>query len=143
MRGRLYSGIMCLAIGLAVGPWAGTAAAESCLDRVLGIAARYGVATDPPTVGPRDSDVTARDLGRSGGIIEPEQLKNRTVIAPPRGNSYGMPTLPDVSKHDVPGVDLMALQSVLVAARAQAERGNEAGCWATLAKVSTIVERGD
>jgi hypothetical protein len=64
------------------------------------------VATDPPTAGPRDSDVTAQDLARSGGVIEPKRLKNGTVIAPPRSNSYGMPTLPDVTRHDLPGVDL-------------------------------------
>ena len=97
---------------------AGTAAAESCLDRVLGIASRHGVTTDPPTAGPLDPDVTAQDLARSGGVIEPKRLDNGMAIAPPRGQNYGMETLPDVEKHDFPGSDLTALQAVLVAARA-------------------------
>jgi hypothetical protein len=133
----------CAAIGLTVVGPVTPAAAETCLARVLALAARYNVATDPPTAGPRGSDVTARDLARSGGVIEPERLGDGTVLAPPRDKTYGMPTLPDVTRHDLPGADLTALQAVLVAARAQAERANEAGCWAALAKVSTIIERGD
>ena len=66
------------------------------------------------------------------------------MIAPPAGMNYGMATLPDVeTKQDSRELDLAELQAVLVAARAQAERGNEAGCRATLAKVNTIAERKD
>ena len=143
MAERFHLWTICGAIGLAVLPLAGTAAAETCLDRVLAVGARYGVPTDPPTAGPGDSDVTARDLAKSGNVIEPERTKDNAVVAPPAGKSYGMPTLPDVkTKQESPGIDLTALQAVLVAARAQAERGNQAGCRATLAKVDTIVERG-
>lgn len=142
MPARLYIAVRCFAIGLATVASAGTARAESCLDRVLGIAGTYGLATDPPTVGARDSDVTIEDLARSGGVVEPERLKDGMVIAPPRDKGYRMPTLPDVKERDLPGVDLTALQAILVAARAQAERGNEAGCWTTLEKVRTIVDRG-
>lgn len=142
MTGRLYREVSCVAIGFAVVVSAGTAAAESCLDRVLAAAARFGVATDPPTTGPHGPDVTAEDLARSGGVIEPMPLKDGTVITPPRGKSYGMTTLPDVDGRGLPGPDLTALQAVLVAARAQAERGNEAGCWTTLEKVRLVIERG-
>jgi hypothetical protein len=127
-------------IGLAVAS-AGTARAEGCLGRVLATADRYGVATDPPTAGPRSPDVTAEELARSGGVIEPKRLKDGTVIAPPPGRRYGMPTLPDMERRELPGIDLTALQAVLVAARAQAERGNDSGCWATLEKATTIIER--
>jgi hypothetical protein len=36
----------------------------------------------------------------------------------------------------------MTLQAILTAARAEAERGDEAGCRAALAKAPEILERG-
>lgn len=144
MAARVYRWTVYGAVGIGVLALGGTAVAETCLERVLEVSARYGVTTDPPTAGPGDSDVTARDLAKSGSVIEPERTKDRAVVAPPPGKSYRMPTLPDVkTNQEFPGVDLTALQAVLVAARAQAERGNQAGCRATLAKANTIVERGE
>jgi hypothetical protein len=140
MLGRLCSIVANVAIGLAVASL-GTARAEGCLARVLATAERYGVATDPPTAGPRNPDVTVEELARSGGVVEPRRLKDGTVIAPPPGSRYGMATLPDIERRELPGIDLTALQAVLVAARAQAERGNDSGCWATLEKARTIIER--
>lgn len=130
---------------LAVLALAGTAAAESCLNEVLGIAVRYRVATDPPTVAPGGNpDVTTRDLARSGGVIEPPRVQDKSVIQPSPGQHYAMPTIPDVTpKQDLAAADRTTLQAVLVAARAQAERGNEAGCREGLAKARKILERTD
>jgi hypothetical protein len=142
MAGRRRLLAQCFLSGLAVAASGGAAAAETCLARVLALGSRYGVATDPPTAGQHSPDVTTRELARSDGVVEPGQVKDKAVIAPPAGKQYGMPTLPDVeTTHDPRGIDLTALQAVLVAARAQAERGNETGCSTTLAKAKPIVER--
>lgn len=88
----------------------GTAAADVCLQQVQQLAARYGVSIDPPTLSqdnpspPATSGTTTKDLGRSGGVIEPPEIRDKAVISPPRGLSYGMPTLPDVKPSpDKPG----------------------------------------
>lgn len=118
---RLCNAMGSVAIGVAVAT-AGTARAESCLDRVVGMGNRYDLATDLPTAGPRGPHVSAEDLARSGGAIEPRRLHDGTVIAPPAGKRYGMPTLPNVEGREPPDIDLAALQAVLVAARANRTR---------------------
>lgn len=123
----------------------GTAAAESCLDQVQQIANRYDVSTDPPTVAPGGTrGVTPRDLSRSGGVVEPPDVQDKSVIAPPPGQRYAMPTVPDVApKKPLPAADRTTLQAILVAARAQAERGNDPGCREALAKAAEVLERKD
>lgn len=141
---------------------AGAAAAEGCLEQVRQLAARHGVSIDPPTLAPDSPSptdppgTTTKDLGRSGGVIEPPETRDKSVIAPPRDLRYGMPTVPDIKPSPdkpAPGdaakpgatpdgrVDLMALQALLVAAKNQAERGSEADCLDRLAKARELGAR--
>ena len=132
------------------------AAADSCLDQVRSLASRYDISTDPPTASPGESKpgVTTQDLARSGGVIEPPATEDKSVITPPRDQGNAMPTMPDV-KTPPPsdsakkgatspkGPDLTALQALLVAARAQAERGSEPECLDGLAKARQLIARSE
>ncbi len=129
------------------------AQAETCLDRVRGMAEAQGVLTDPPTVLPGQArrPGSPDDLARSGGVVEPPPVSDRSVIAPPRDHS-GMPTLPDVKPKASPpapspqergldAADRSTLQALLVAARAEAERGDETGCLDGLRKAHDLLSR--
>lgn len=150
------TGLVLLALG------AGTAAADGCLEQVRQLAARHGVSIDPPTLSPDSPSpteppgITTRELGRSGGVIEPPETRDKAVISPPRDLHYGMPTVPDVKQApDKPSrgesansgappdgrLDLTALQALLVAAKDQAERGSEADCLERLAKARELSGR--
>lgn len=136
---------------------AGPAAAEACLEQVRQLAARHSVSIDPPTLSPDSPpptdppDTKTKDLGRSGGVIEPPEIRDKAVISPPRDLRYGMPTMPDVKP--LPGesanigttpdgrLNLTALQALLVAAKDQAERGSEADCLERLAKARELSAR--
>jgi hypothetical protein len=120
---------------------------DNCLDRVEQMAAAYGTSTDPPTIPPGEmkKPVSPDDLARSGGVVEPPTTSDRSVITPPRDHS-GMPTLPDVVRpqaKDKPAklgaADMSTLQAVLVAARAQAERGMETECLDGLRKAEQLI----
>lgn len=129
---------------------AGRAFADNCLDRVQQMAAAYGTSTDPPTIPPGEikKPVTPDDLARSGGVVEPPATSDRSVITPPRDHS-GMPTMPDIVRPQPKGkaadkktldpADMSSLQALLVAARAQAERGMEAECLDGLRKAEELV----
>lgn len=125
-----------------------TAQAESCLDRVREMAATQGVSSDPPTLPPGEArrPGSPDDIARSGGVVEPPPVSDRSVITPPRDHS-GMPTLPDVGPAPLPctpgldAADRSTLQAVLVAARAQAERGDESGCLEGLRKAHDVLAR--
>ena len=147
--------IRLLAFALAL--WPGLAAAEGCLDQVRELATAQNISTDPPTASPDKSpSVTSRELGRSGGVIEPPATSDRSVITPPGTTDSRMPTMPDVTGN--PGTpptqqaardearkdsaaDRTALQALLVAARAEAERGEEANCVDALKKARELLER--
>ena len=123
---------------------------DNCLDRVEQMAAAYGTSTDPPTIPPGEmkKPVSPDDLARSGGVVEPPATSDRSVITPPRDHS-GMPTMPDLvrpqpkdknAKAQTLGpADMSSLQAVLVAARAQAERGMEAECLDGLRKAEQLI----
>lgn len=144
-------------IAFALAFWPGLAAAEGCLDQVRELARAQNIATDPPTASPdKAPSVTSRELGRSGGVIEPPAISDRSVIAPPATTGSRMPTMPDVTpKPGTPppqqaapnaamkdrAADRTALQALLVAARAEAERGQEANCVDTLKKARELLER--
>ena len=99
------------------------AAAQSCLDQVRRMADEHGISTDPPSVAPGSNrGVTTQELGRSGGVIEPPRVDDKSVITPPRETSPGMPTMPDTSSkpRESARVGRTALQALLVAARARA-----------------------
>ena len=123
---------------------------DNCLDRVEQMASTYGTSTDPPTIPPGEmkKPVSPDDLARSGGVVEPPTTSDRSVITPPRDHS-GMPTMPDLvrpqpkdknAKAQTLGpADMSSLQAVLVAARAQAERGMEAECLEGLRKAQQLI----
>ena len=149
--------IRLLAFAFALALWPGLAAAEGCLDQVRELARAQNIATDPPTASPdKAPSVTSRELGRSGGVIEPPATSDRSVITPPGTTDSRMPTMPDVTgKPGAPpgtpaarnearkdaAADRTALQALLVAARAEAERGQEANCIDTLKKARELLER--
>ena len=145
MRRRLDPArVVATAMAIAVTLGAGTAQAESCLDQVRHLAERQGVSTDPPTVAPDGRrGATPQELGRSGGVVEPPATQDKSVISPPRDQTPAMPTMPDVRRPDSSGqADRTTLQALLVAARAQAERGDEGGCLEQLEKAQQVVQRG-
>ena len=123
---------------------------DNCLDRVERMAATYGTSTDPPTIPPGEmkKPVSPDDLARSGGVVEPPTTSDRSVITPPPAHS-GMPTMPDVARpqpkdknakgQTLGPADMSSLQAVLVAARAQAERGMEAECLDGLRKAEQLI----
>lgn len=128
----------------------GQAFGDNCLDRVEQMAAAYGTSTDPPTIPPGEMKKPVRtdDLARSGGVVEPPATSDRSVISPPRDHS-GMPTMPEIAQprpsdnatkaRRLDPADMSTLQAVLVAARAQAERGMEAECLDGLRKAEQLV----
>ena len=125
----------------------------------------YHVSSDPPTAPAEKSPPTAAvrpgDLARSGGVIAPPPSPDKAVITPPRSAHDAMPTVPDVkdtppksAPSDSPpfngttadtgkldAAQTTALQAVLVAARAQAERGAEAECRDRLREARELVAR--
>jgi hypothetical protein len=118
------------------------ATAAACLGEVRALADDYALSIDPPDMAAQTSPETLTDeLARSGGVIEPPATGDRAVIEPPETGS-DMPTVPDVAPDEPPRegegpVDLsppdkVILESVLQAARAEAERGEEAGCFERL-----------
>jgi len=125
---------------------------DNCLDRVQQMAAAYGISSDPPTIPPGEmrKPVSPDDLARSGGVVEPPPTQDRSVISPPPTHS-GMPTLPDIKpaepkdKDPAPqklgAADMSTLQALLVAARAQAERGMETECLDALRKAGALTAR--
>jgi hypothetical protein len=154
IRGKIKALAAAAALVAALALLPDQAAGENCLERVQQFAATYGTATDPPTIPPGEmkKPVTPDDLARSGGVVEPPATPDRSVITPPRDHS-GMPTMPDVAPpspkappKDKGGqaldpADMSTLQALLVAARAQAERGMEAECLDGLRKAEQLVAR--
>jgi hypothetical protein len=129
----------CLAV-LAMG--SDGAAAESCLEQVKSLAKVHDISTDPPTVPKQGNrNLTTRDLAESGGVVEPPAVDDRSVITPPAKEGAPMPTMPDVTPDKKQAANRTALQAILVAARAEAERNNEAGCREGLARAAKILER--
>ena len=136
------------ATGLAVGILNGPAvAADKCLDQVRDLAARHGTPSQPPTAAPdKKSDVTTQDLARSGGVIKPPPVDDKSVITPAPNTRDAMPMVPDVApktQQDTPAAERTQLQAALTAARSQAEQGNETGCEEALDRARTLAERAD
>jgi hypothetical protein len=136
------------AAGLAVIAWNAQAApADSCLDQVRDLAARHGTPSKPPTAAPgKKSDITTQDLARSGGVIKPPPVDDKSVITPKSGTQDAMPTVPDVGSQALkqePAADRTKLQAALTAARSQAEQGNEKGCREALERARTLAERSE
>jgi hypothetical protein len=121
------------------------AADTNCLDQVRDLASQHGTPSKPPTAAPDGKGgATTQDLARSGGVIKPPPMDDRSVIKPPSTGNDRMPTVPDVgpkTQQDAPAADRTKLQAALTAAREQAERGNEKGCQEALARARTLAER--
>lgn len=131
-----------------------SAAYAACLDQVRELAQSQRLDADPPKAMPGSGDVTSRDLAESGGVIQPPPTSDRSVIAPPVPSADRMPTLPDVtpraesagpaaSRETAQGqaVERASLQALLIAARSQAERGEEAQCLERLDKARQLLDR--
>jgi len=141
-----------LAVALA-GMAAPAGAADSCLDQVRDMASQHGTPSKPPVAAPGDKEggkggATTQDLARSGGVIAPPPMDDKSVIKPPStGTIDRMPTVPDIApqaqQQDTPATDRTKLQAALTAARAQAERGDEKGCQEALARARTLAERSN
>jgi len=123
-----------------------------CLEQARALAYEHGLAIDPPNAPRGDGDgdgVTAQELKRSGGVIEPPPVNDPAVIEPPGGVRYGMPTVPQLEKSKKAPPEGTAgplspektalLESILVAARAEALRNNEKDCFVQLKKAQDLV----
>lgn len=126
---------------------ANAAPADKCLDAVRDLAARHGTPSKPPTASPdRKSDITTQDLARSGGVIKPPAVDDKSVITPAPNAHDPMPTVPNVApkaQQEEPAADRTRLQAALTAARSQAEQGNEKGCEEALERARTLAERSE
>jgi hypothetical protein len=127
---RLLAGLLLIVLGIA------QANAASCLEEVRELARTHRLSTDP---GGARSD----ELARSRGVIEPPATPDRSVITPPLAVDPGMKTVPEIApdRTEKDAVDRTTLQSILSAARAQAERGEESRCREQLAKAHRLIER--
>jgi len=121
------------------------ATADTCINEVRALANQHGMNTVPPTAAPGEKrDVTTLDLARSGGVIAPPPIQDKSVITPGPDKHDPMPTVPDVGsrkQQDEPKAEHSGLQAALVAARAQAERGDETGCREALARARVLADR--
>src|SRR4051812_28888623 len=123
--------------------------AESCLDQVRDLASQHGTSSKPPTAAPDGKgNVTTQDLARSGGVIAPPPMNDKSVITPTPDKHDAMPTVPDVATRqapqgDAPEAQRTQIQAALTAARAQAERGDEKGCQEALARARTLADRSN
>ena len=142
-----FSAVAAAGWTMAVLPVTSAVAADTCLNQVRELASRHGTPSKPPTAAPKGSaDITTQDLARSGGVIAPPPMDDKSVIKPPSTGVSRMPTIPDVAprtpnEQETPAADTTGLQAALTAARAQAERGNETGCQEALARARTLAER--
>lgn len=123
------------------------ALANSCLDEVDRIAEKYRLDTDPPDATER---LHSDDLADTGGLIEPPSTHDPAMVEPPPPNDelFAMPTTPirpaPARPTDEKGDELSAserafLESMLIAARAEAERGKEEDCYKRLRAVQSFL----
>lgn len=151
-RWRVQASRVLLA-SLAMAVIADAASAAGCLDEVDSLAARYNLSSNPPDASPGKGGAPVRpgDLARSGGVIEPAPTPDRAIITPPRTARDPMPTVPEVKDAPKPpeqagtgklsAADMTTLQSLLVAARAQAKNGAEAECRDRLREARELIGR--
>lgn len=121
------------------------AAHAECAAEAERLANRYGVTARLPQAGgpaaPGEPPATAESPGvppeamsRSGGVVAPPDTGRGRVITPPATVDPGMPTAPSIRpeprRGDVPAQAAKAAQveSLIAAARAAAERGDERAC---------------
>ena len=132
--------------------WGATAHAATCLEQTRQLAGSFNLSIDPPAAEPgRQSDrVTTEELSESGGVIAPPPARDPAVIEAPEPGRQTMPTVPDIQPETPPpsggrgALDPAAratLQSILVAAGAEARRGREEDCFSQLSKAKAYIAR--
>lgn len=121
--------------------------ADSCLEKARRLAAAYDLTIDPPDAGHADTNAP----GRWGSVIEPPPSESEAVVEPDQDDtSYGMTTLPDISdatdrrgasyrQSALSATERTVLKSILVAARAEALRGQPKDCFERLGKAKELV----
>jgi hypothetical protein len=119
--------------------------ASTCIDQVHELADRYHVTTKPPKAD-ADTGVTTNQLAQSGGVVKPPPIADNSVIAPEHPSKDRMPTLPNVapSTPELPRAEASqhaSLQALLMAAREQAERGQESQCLDRLHQAQLLLSR--
>jgi len=151
---RHTNGIAAIAAGLALAWLPPALAADSCLDQVQGLARQYYVSVEPPAAATPEQPkpaIDSKDLARSGGVIKPPETPGAKVIQPPQGVDSNMETLPkvpdkqagapDAPKTDpLSAADRAALQSVLMSARDEADKGREQACLERVQEARRLVE---
>ncbi len=149
-----YAFLLPLAAGLVAAGWPGVStAADSCLVRVEQFAQERGLSIDPPDAVPNSPGTAATPdtLGKSGGVIEPPPSQDKAVIEPRGDVHYGMPTMPEIPSQAKPGGGTAGdaksashqalLESALIAAKSEAERGNEKDCFERLQQAEQLASR--
>ena len=110
------------------------------------LAAQHKLKTDPPDASPGGrSEITPKKLSESGGVIQPPPVQDRSVITPPP-SADRMPTVPNVAPAPMgtptgEAAERTTLQSLLVAAQAASERGEERQCLEGLEKARQLLRK--
>jgi len=133
-------------VGLAAALWSTSVAGATCLEQVNDLAKQHHLSTVPPRADAQDGGVTSRQLRESGGVIKPPPVADQSVVQAPPKSADRMPTLPDVSTAPKgstkdEAAERTSLQALLIAARAQAERGEETQCLDQLHKAHELLQR--
>lgn len=142
--GLLSIGVISLAFAVA------PARADSCIEQVEDLAGQYGLSTDLPDAATQDTPdaPVSDDLAQSGGLIKPPaDPDSPEVIDPPQNTQPATPTLPDATPGPqteggaagLSSADLVLLESILVGARAEAERGDEVDCFNRLSRARDFI----
>jgi len=148
---------------------AAAASAETCQEQIERFARQYDLATTAPQARLREGDpvapptapMTAESRGLSasdklkdsGGVIQPPDTGAARVLPPPPTGDR-MATAPDVkpqtpagggqgagSSQTLAAADRMKLESLVMAGREAAERGQDQQCLARLGEARAIAER--
>lgn len=138
-------------------------AAQTCRDQVDRLAVVLDLEPTPPMAGSTvpgtptgdgasGGSVSSEQLARSGGVVAPPSTGDGGVIAPPPEAGAAMPTAPAVrpapgnNAADDTGMTDAArraqIASLVMAARAAADEGDEARCLSTLQQVRALTPRG-
>jgi hypothetical protein len=134
------------------------AARADCATDADRLAERYGLSAQLPQSDrpsqPGETPATTESRGlppealsRSGGVIAPPEEGRGRVIEPPAADR-SMPTAPEVRPAPAPGdtqrraAKTAQVQSLVTAARAAADRGNEAECARRLEEARALGDPG-
>lgn len=135
-----------LACGITLG---GAAAEPSCRDAVDQLAEELGFETALPSPASQAPSMTDKLKG-SGGVLQPPDVGAPVAVIPPEtaGRMPTAPAIPPQTAEGEPAPRLgtarqAQLESLLMAARAAADRGNSAECRARLAEAEQLAAAGE